>query len=137
MQDYQLLITIKLDLINESLFRVFSESRRLARQYRDESKTLLTIKGRVSISVENIESNQSPQYLKVKDYAKHVGLPQERIRNYIINSEAGRIDFPYMPWSPLMIPVAKADKWLDNNPYAIPIRGLKSKRPQRNKKEFV
>ena len=42
-----------------------------------------------------------------------------------------------MLWSPLMIPVAKADKWLDNNSNVVLIRGIKSLRPQRNKKEFA
>jgi len=81
--------------------------------------------------------DQLPIYLKVKDYAKHAGLPQQRIRDCIINTEVNRFDFPFMPWSPLMIPVGKADKWLDDNPNVIPIRGLKFNRPQRNKKEFA
>ena len=63
-------------------------------------------------------------------------MPQQRIRDYIINSEVGKFDFPFVAWSPLMIQVDKADNWLDNNPNVVPIRGIKSLRPQRNKKNL-
>ena len=71
---------------------------------------------------------------KVSAFSIPSNLAAECLTKKLPITEAGRFAFPFIPWPPLMIPVAKADKWLDNNHNAIPIRGLKSKRPQRNKK---